>query len=289
MIPKELAIYEKPKLYHPKLLIGFSGWMDGGEVSTGTVRCILEKTDTRKIAEIKSKGFYIYSFPGSMDITALFRPHTKIREGLIKSYEIPSNEFYYSEKDDLIIFLGKEPNLRWEEFADCIFSFCDVFDIKMIYFIGSVAGLVPHTREPKLFCSVSNKQLKEIFKHYGVNFTNYEGPASIITYMTTCCSKHHINMVSLIATVPAYVQGSNPRCIEAVTRRLAGMLELELDLKDLQAMSEAFEKKITDIVQEQPELEENIKKLEEDYDNEIFNHEMVELKHWLQQKGIRVD
>ena len=67
------------------------------------------------------------------------------------------------------------------------------------------------------------------------------------------------------------------------------MLELELDLKDLQAMSEAFEKKITDIVQEQPELEENIKKLEEDYDNEIFNHEMVELKHWLQQKGIRVD
>jgi len=289
MIPKELTILERPKLYQPRLLVGFSGWMDGGEVSTGTVRCIMDKTNARKIAEIKSKGFYIYSFPGSMELTALFRPHTKIQDGLIKAYEIPSNEFYYSEKEDLLIFLGKEPNLKWQEYADCIFSLCEQFGIKMIYFIGSVAGLVPHTREPRLFCSVSNSQLRETFQHYGVSFTNYEGPASIITYMTKNCSKHDLGMVSLVATIPAYVQGNNPRCIEAVTRRLAGMLELELDLDDLQLVSEEFEKKITDVVQEQPELAENIKKLEEDYDNEIFNHEMVELKNWLEQQGIRVD
>ena len=32
-----------------------------------------------------------------------------------------------------------------------------------------------------------------------------------------------------------------------------------------------------------------IVKLEEDYDNEIFNNEMGELRRWLQQKGIRLD
>jgi len=42
-------------------------------------------------------------------------------------------------------------------------------------------------------------------------------------------------------------------------------------------------------VLEQPELAGNIGKLEEDYDNEIFNNEMGELKHWLEQQGIRVD
>jgi proteasome assembly chaperone (PAC2) family protein len=263
--------------------------MDGGEVSTGTVKCLTDKLGAQRFAEVEPKGFYIYSFPGSMEITALFRPHTKIKEGLIESYEIPENSFFYSEENDLILFSGKEPNLNWEEFAECIFSLCEQFGVKMIYFIGSVAGLVPHTREPRLLCSVSDAELKEPFQHYGVKFTNYDGPASIITYLTANCNKRGLRMVSLMATIPAYVQGNNPKCIEAVTRRLVGMLELQIKLDDLRITSDEFEKKLSDIVQEQPELESNIQKLEEDYDNEIFNNEMGDLKKWLEQQGIRVD
>jgi len=68
-----------------------------------------------------------------------------------------------------------------------------------------------------------------------------------------------------------------------------GMLELQIKLDELRAVSDEFEKKLSEIVQEQPELESNIQKLEEDYDNEIFNSEMADLKKWLEQKGIRVD
>ncbi len=289
MASDKLNIYNKPKLCKPRLLLGFSGWMDGGEVSTGTVKCLIDKLDARRFAEINPTGFYIYSFPGSMEITALFRPRTQIKDGIIESYEIPANTFFCSEEDNLIIFLGKEPNMNWEEFSECIFSVCAEFGVEMIYFIGSVAGLVPHTREPRLFCSVSESGLKETFQHYGVKFTNYEGPASIITYLTANCSKQDIKMVSLVAAIPAYVQGSNPKCIEAVTRRIAGMLELEMDFDDLMTLSDEFEKKLDDVVQEQPELESNIHKLEEDYDNEIFNNEMGDLKTWLEQQGIRVD
>jgi proteasome assembly chaperone (PAC2) family protein len=263
--------------------------MDGGDVSTGTVKCLIDKLDAQNFAEIEPTGFYIYSFPGSMEITSLFRPHTQIKEGVIDSYEIPANTFFYSEENNLILFLGKEPNLNWEEFSGCIFSICAEYGVEMIYFIGSVAGLVPHTREPRLFCSVSQAELKETFQHYGVKFANYEGPASIVTYLMTNCSKRDIKMVSFVAAIPAYVQGSNPKCIEAVTRRIAGMLELEMDFGDLTTISEEFEKKLHDVVQEQPELEINIHKLEEDYDNDIFNNELGDLKTWLEQQGIRVD
>jgi proteasome assembly chaperone (PAC2) family protein len=285
----KLKIFKKPNFNSPRLLLGFSGWMDGGDVSTGTVKCLIDQLGAQSFAEIGPEGFYIYSFPGSMEITALFRPHAKIKNGLIKSYESPVNVFYYSEENDLILFSGKEPNLQWEEYAECIFSLCEQFGVKMIYFIGSVAGLVPHTREPRLFCSVSDAELKETFKHYGVQFTNYEGPASFITYLTANCNKRGLGMVSFVATIPAYVQGSNPKCIEAVTRRLVGMLELQIKLDELRAVSDEFEKKLSEIVQEQPELESNIQKLEEDYDNEIFNSEMGDLKKWLEQQGIRVD
>lgn len=289
MASERLSINKNPMLRNPRLLLGFSGWMDGGEVSTGTVECLIDKLDAENFAEIEPKGFYIYSFPGPMEITALFRPHTKITDGIVESCEIPTNTFFASEKSDLILFLGKEPSLCWDDFSDCIFSVCEQFGVKMIYFIGSVAGLVPHTREPRLFCSVSDAELRETFQHYGVKFTNYEGPASIVTYLTATCKQRNLSMVSLVATIPAYVQGHNPKCIEAVTRRLAGMLELEVDLDDLTSISEEFEKKLVDVVQEQPELEENIHRLEEDYDNEIFNSEMGDLKTWLEQQGIRVD
>ncbi|MHC4758882.1 MAG: hypothetical protein ACYTE8_09505 [Planctomycetota bacterium] len=43
------------------------------------------------------------------------------------------------------------------------------------------------------------------------------------------------------------------------------------------------------VLKKQPELVSNIAKLEEDYDNEVFDTEMPDLKNWLQQKGIRLD
>ena len=289
MASNKLRIHKKPKLNTPRILLGFSGWMDGGEVSTGTVKCLIEKLGAQRFADIEPEGFYIYNFPGSMEITSLFRPHTRIKNGLIRSFEVPTNAFFYDEKNDLILFLGKEPNLQWREFAECFFSLCAQFSVKTIYFIGSVAGLVPHTREPRLFCSVSDAKLKECFQHYGVKFTDYEGPASIVTYLTTNCHKEGLSMASLVATIPAYVQGNNPKCVEAVTRRLAGILGLQIELDDLRDISDEFEKKLSDVVQDQPELASSICKLEEDYDNEIFNSEMGDLKKWLQQQGIRLD
>ena len=86
MTSDKLNIYKRPKLNTPRMLLGFSGWMNGGDVSTGTVKCFIEKLGAERFANIEPEGFYIYSFPGSMEITALFRPHTKIKDGLIKSF-----------------------------------------------------------------------------------------------------------------------------------------------------------------------------------------------------------
>jgi proteasome assembly chaperone (PAC2) family protein len=243
----------------------------------------------KKFAEIEPEGFYIYSFPGSMEITALFRPHTKIKDGLIEAYQRPTDAFFYSTEHNLILFSGKEPHLQWEEFADCIFSLCTEFGVKEIYFIGSVAGLVPHSRDPRIHCTVSDVKFKPILEQYGVTFSDYEGPASIITYLSVNAANYDVSMATLVALIPAYVQGRNPKCIEAVTRRLMGIMGIQIDLDDMRTISDEFEKKLNDIVQEQPELANNIQKLEEDYDNEIFDSEMGDLKTWLQQQGIRLD
>jgi len=249
---------------------------------------LIDKLAARRIGEIDHQGFYLYNFPGAMEVATLFRPHCRIRKGIIREFTFPDNAFFGAEDADLILFSGKEPNTNWVDFGDCIFALCRQLHVKSIYFIGSVAGLVPHTRDPMLFCSVSDAQMKPRFESYGIKFSDYEGPASIITYLTTRAKENDVEMVSVVATIPAYVQGANPKCIVAATRRMAGLLGVHVDLDDLQTSADEFEKKLTEVVQEQPELAENVVKLEQDFDNEVFG-EMGDLKHWLHQKGIRLD
>ena len=289
MTPPELTIHARPNLTEPRMVLGLSGWMDGGDVSTGTIETLVTKLQPERIAEIGPETFYLYSFPGSMEITAMFRPHTTISDGLVTRYRPPQNVFHCDEANDLILFQGKEPNLRWPRYAECIFRVAEEFDVRWMYFIGSVAGVVPHTREPRLFCSVSEESIKPEFERYGVRFSNYSGPASLATFLTHAAAERGIRMATLVAEIPAYIQGRNPRCIESMLRRVSGMLGLSLDLDDLRTVSDAFEKKLDEVVAEKSELAQLIKKLEGDYDSEVFDTQMDDLKVWLEQRGIRLD
>ena len=52
MTSERLSIQKNPMLRNPRLLLGFSGWMDGGEVSTGTVRCLIDKLEADRCKHI---------------------------------------------------------------------------------------------------------------------------------------------------------------------------------------------------------------------------------------------
>ncbi|MFW6171667.1 MAG: PAC2 family protein, partial [Planctomycetota bacterium] len=116
-----LQFRQRPRLDHGTVVLAFDGWMDGGDVSTGTVRRLVELTNAQLIAEINPEPFYIYNIPGSMDMAALFRPHIEIEDGLVKTLDMPTSEFYCHEPDNLIFFVGREPNMRWELFGRCMF------------------------------------------------------------------------------------------------------------------------------------------------------------------------
>jgi len=285
----EVQIDSGIKLTDGKLLVGLSGWMNGCEISTDAVDYFIDKLDARQVGSITPNGFYIYNFPGSMETTAMFRPHTVIEDGIVRSYDEPENTFYCDQKHNLLFLFGREPNIRWHKYGECIFSVCRQLGVKSIYFVGSVAGLVPHNREPRFFCSVSDESLKPMMEKRAVRFSDYEGPASIITYLATRAHHEGLEMTTIIVEIPAYVQGRNPRCLNAVIKRMAGVFGIPIEHDEMEKMGEEFEKRVSEVVAEHPELANHIRRLEADYDNEVFNTEMGDLKKWLQQQGIRVD
>lgn len=265
-----LRISRSPALDHATLVLAFSGWMDGGDVSTGTVKRLVHLLNAEPFAEIDPEPFYIYNFPGSMEIAALFRPHIEIDGGLVKTVDMPTNTFYSHDSANLVLFVGKEPNLRWRTFGECIFELAHKVGVSRILFVGSFGGSVPHTREPRLYVSCSHVKLLSEMEQYGLRRSGYEGPGSFISYLTTQAKSADLEMVSLAAEIPGYLQGTNPLSMEAVTRRLAKILKLPLDLDSLRTASTEWELQVSSAVERNEELAGKIRELEEAYDNELL-------------------
>jgi proteasome assembly chaperone (PAC2) family protein len=265
-----LHFLHRPALDEATLVLAFSGWMDGGDVSTGTVRRLVDLLGAKPIARIDPEPFYIYNFPGPMEVAALFRPRIEIEGGLVKEIEMPSAVFHCHEPANLVLFLGREPNLRWAGFADSVFELTRAVGVRRILFVGSFGGSVPHTREPRLHVTCSEAGLLPEMEQYGLRRTGYEGPGSFASYLLTRASAAGVSMASLAAEIPGYLQGPNPVCIEAVTRRLAKILRLPLDLAPLRAASTEWELAVTEAIEKDEEMTERVRQLEDAYDNELL-------------------
>jgi len=118
--PGPLIVDRRLHLDRATLVLALTGWMDGGDVSTGTVQRLIDLLGAKPIGHIDPEPFYIYNLPGSMEVAALFRPFAQIEAGQIKSFDLPSNRFFVHEPAKLVFFVGKEPNVAWRTFGNCI-------------------------------------------------------------------------------------------------------------------------------------------------------------------------
>ena len=82
-----------------------------------------------------------------------------------------------------------------------------------------------------------------------------------------------LEMTSLVAEIPGYLQGRNPLSIEAVTRRLAKILRLPLDLGALRSESTEWELEVSAVIDKDKEMAKTVRRLEEAYDNELLRLE----------------
>lgn len=268
--PELITKGDIPQLQDGTLVLAFSGWMDGGDVSTGTVERLLDLLNAEPIAEVDPERFYIINFPGSMELASLFRPEIDIEDGQVQSFELSTSTFYVAPDANVALFVGKEPNMAWRTFGDAVFALAHQIEVSRILFVGSFSGSVPHTREPRLYVTCSTPELLDEMLKYGVRRTSYEGPGSFTTYLMTRAESSGFEMTSLVAEIPGYLQGTNPLCIEAVTRRLAKILKLPLDLDSLRSASTDWELEVSTAIEANDTLAERVRELEEKYDDDLL-------------------
>jgi proteasome assembly chaperone (PAC2) family protein len=266
----EAIITEKPKLRRPNMVCGISGWVDGGQAATGSIEYLVKKLGAKRFAEIPISRFHIFQLPGQLSL----RPYIKIEDGILTEHSFPQNQFFYrvnpNADNDVILFLGTEPNLNWEEYADAILGIAEEFAVVRIYLLGGVLDRTPHTREPAVSCAGTSRELNEEMRKYSVQFTNYEGPGRFGSTLLYICQKERRPMVTITARVTYYPEFNvviprNPKAIRAVVRRLNTLLRLNLDVSDLDKESEEFEAKLGFMMSQNPELKAYVEELEKDF------------------------
>lgn len=250
---------EKPNLNKPYLIIGFDGWPNAAEVSSFALQHLIDSFKARKFASIPTENFY--------QISSL-RPMAIIKEGKLLELKFSGNHFFYVKNDytnDLILFYGIEPHLRWSIFADFILDLAETFGVAQIFTIGGTYDYIPHTYPPMVSALFNHERLREKVIELGLGLTEYSGPISIHTFILEAAKKRGMEAVSLWGHAPQYLQTRNIKVACSVLRKLMEWIKIEIDLSELENASHYFEEQVNHLVEQDPKLQEIISKLEEVY------------------------
>jgi len=283
-----LELWEQPEIEEMYMLAGWRQWADAGSISSRLPLYIVQQTEASQIGQIRPDGFYIFQIPGTHD---LVRPVVKFDQGFPESLSTRNNEFFYTEVDKrgLVIFMGDEPHMDVERYAEAFLEAARRLGVKRIISFGGVYGELPYDKERMVSAIYSLQQLKDELEVLEVNLSDYHGGASIGSYLCRRAADAGMEYVGLYAFVPTYdfakvAQLSSTIRIEndfaawlGAMRRVTHMLKINFDLSDLEAKSqqliETMDGKVDEIDEAAPQLDvrDYMRRLSEEFDEKIFN------------------
>lgn len=259
---EHLRYLERPELRKPRWVSAFAGWADAQEGASRTIRYMIEQLPAKKFAEIDAEEFY--------DFTAV-RPVAYNNAQGQRIIRWPANEFfYYSSPDggnELLIFLGTEPSLKWRTYIGLLLEVMDPYDIEAVLNLGSLMDAIPHTRDATLSGGANKPELRERLAGLRIMGTGYQGPVGITSVLMDACTRRGLDYLSLWGHAPHYVQRTpNYKVCRALVARLNQLLGLTLPLEELDRRAKVFEAEVTKAISSSVEVSTYVKQLERQYD-----------------------
>lgn len=263
-----LILHDEPRLQSPSLVIGFAGWANAAGVSVEVIAQLQSLLPTVAIGSLEAPECYVITNP-----SLAHRPLTAIRGGIIEEMHFPETTVHALRGDgmqpDLLLIRGSEPDLHWSNFIDALWELLTRFEVRRVYAIGSYYDQLPHTRPPRVNAVVSAPHLKAELRPHHVDFTRYEGPTSIQTFLLYTCQQRQVEGISLWSAVPPYLQASYPRGVVRILSLLSKLTGIALDTSALQHWVQEFERMLQQQVAKNEELQTFIKQLETVYDQNL--------------------
>jgi len=265
-----VQIFEPVPLREPIMVMAFTGWNDAGESASGVIHHLLSHHEHQLLAEIEPEEYYDYQ---------VNRPFVKLNDEGNREIIWPTTRLYgiqtsaqdgstSSTKNDLILVVGAEPSTRWQSFTNELLDFADDYEVSKIVLLGGLLADAPHSRPISVSVTAS---CLEIAEKYSLQTSTYEGMTGINGVIVDKAYRRDIDAISLWAAVPHYVSTSpSPKATLALIEQLEELLGIEFFYGDLQKRAQNWEMNVDKMAQEDSEVGEYVKELEENKDaNEL--------------------
>ncbi|AYA26535.1 Proteasome assembly chaperone (PAC2) family protein [Rhodococcus rhodochrous J3] len=250
-----------PVLRDPVLVAAFEGWNDAGDAASGAVEHLELIWDAEPFAELDSEEYYDYQ---------VNRPQVRLVDGVTREIDWPTTRLSLCSPPgsdrDVVLLHGIEPSMRWRSFCDAIIELVDEFEVHTVVLLGALLADTPHTRPVPVTGTAYSSEAAERFK---LQTSRYEGPTGITGVLQDAFVRAGIPAVSFWAAIPHYVSNPpNPKATVALLRRVEDVLDLEVPLGELPLLAEEWEQTVTDMIEDDEEIAEYVRTLEERGDAE---------------------
>lgn len=208
---------ERPKFENPSLIVGWEA--DSGKLSAKVIEYLNERIKGRSFCEIEPEGFF--SFAGAA-----------IENNIA---QFPECKFYHSQRNDLVIFKGSEPQIEQYGFLNAIVDFAQSYcKIKDLYTISGTISPIAHTSPRRISAVYNQEAIQEKHRGYGLQDLNWEGPPAINSYLLWVAKNRGIPGASLWPQIPFYLAaGEDFQAIKLTLSFLDKKFDMGLDFEEL--------------------------------------------------------
>jgi proteasome assembly chaperone (PAC2) family protein len=254
-----IEIDEVPDLRAPVLIAAFEGWNDAADAASSVVDHLARVWQARVVAAIDPEDFYDFQ---------MNRPVVGSNDEGMRRITWPSTQLSVCSPPgalrDVILLRGIEPNMRWRQFCAELLAAADDLGTELVVTLGALLADTPHTRPIPVSGTVSEPDLADRLK---LEQSTYEGPTGIVGVFQDACVQLDIPAVSFWAAVPHYVaQPPCPKATLALIGQLEDLLEVSIPLGDLPEESRAWERGVDELAEEDEEIGDYVRALEETRD-----------------------
>jgi proteasome assembly chaperone (PAC2) family protein len=254
-----IEIEEVPELRSPILIAAFEGWNDAADAASSVIDHLIKVWDSKVVAAIDPEDFYDFQ---------MNRPIVGTNDSGMRRLTWPSTQLSVASPPgssrDVILLRGIEPNMRWRQFCAELLAASDELGTELVITLGALLADSPHTRPIPVSGTATEPELVDRLK---LEQSNYEGPTGIVGVFQDACVQTDVPVVSFWAAVPHYVaQPPCPKATLALIGQLEDLLEVSIPLADLPEESRAWERGVDELAEEDEEIGDYVRALEETRD-----------------------
>lgn len=237
------------------MVAAFEGWNDAGEAASDTLGFLNRSWDATQSAELDPDEYHDFQFSRPM---VQRDPGTGQRKIIWPRTTIAQTAL---EHADIVLVHGIEPSYRWRAYTSELLKHAADLSVDCLVLVGALLADVPHTRPIPVTITSEDGPLRE---RLSLEEPQYQGPVGIVGVLAEAAARKGLPTLSLWAAVPHYVaQSPSPKAQLALLHRIEELLGTPLQIGELTAEAEAWERSVDELATEDPEVAAYVRQLED--------------------------